>query len=359
MNEKAIHQHRKDEHLSLALKYWKTQPQSPRGLTFDNLRLLPNPLPELAVDQVDLSITCFNHRFETPFYIEAMTGGSALGDKVNRQLADIAANQHLAMAVGSQSIAIKYPELAEGFRQVRQHNPQGFILANLGAHHGLEAAQRAVEMLQADALELHVNVAQELTMRESEGDRSFYWLENINRIAERLDVPVIVKEVGFGMPQALFEKLAQTAVAGINVGGKGGTDFVWIEHQRGGIFDLHDFGLTTVESLLEARLAGNHKPLIATGGISSSQQILKAQLLGADLVSSAGFVLQTLMESGLEALEARFESWREELRRFYVLQGARNLAELRQNQLLLDLSAQNFLQQRQSKNDSLGIFKLN
>ena len=113
------------------------------------------------------------------------------------------------MAVGSQSIALKYPELAEGFRQVRQHNPKGFIFANMGAGHSLENAQKAVEMLSADALEIHINTGQELVMKDSEGDRLFYWLENINRIAENLDVPVVVKEVGFGMSQKCLSSLAK------------------------------------------------------------------------------------------------------------------------------------------------------
>ena len=103
------------------------------------------------------------------------------------------------MAVGSQSIALKFPELAAGFSEVRKIHSSGFLFANIGAGHSLENAKRAVDMIEANALEIHVNTAQELPM--DEGDREFYWLENINEIASQLEVPVIVKEVGFGISQ--------------------------------------------------------------------------------------------------------------------------------------------------------------
>lgn len=128
-----------------------------------------------------------------------MTGGTERADKINAQLAEIAKNQHLAMAVGSQSIALKFPELAAGFSEVRKIHSSGFLFANIGAGHSLENAKRAVDMIEANALEIHVNTAQELPM--DEGDREFYWLENINEIASQLEVPVVVKEVGFGISQ--------------------------------------------------------------------------------------------------------------------------------------------------------------
>lgn len=348
MTEKLIHQHRKNEHISLALKYWKNEHPATDALNFNDFRLIPNGLPELSLDDIDLSVDAFGAHFDLPFYIEAMTGGSDLGDKINAQLAQVAANQKIPMAVGSQSIAIKFPELAAGFANVRQLNPNGFIFANLGAHHNLESAKKAVAMLDANALELHINVAQELTMKASEGDRIFYWLDNINEIAAKLEVPVIVKEVGFGMSQDLIKKLNQTAISGINLGGSGGTDFAWIEHQRGGEFELKNYGFSTPESLLEAQFAQNHKTLIATGGIKTPEQILKAQLLGADLVSSAGFILKTLIEQGQEPLEQLLENWQTDLRHLYLLQSAKNQKALKQKTLLQNSKAQNFRQQRKN-----------
>ncbi|EKF52286.1 type 2 isopentenyl-diphosphate Delta-isomerase [Lactococcus garvieae] len=342
---KEIHGHRKDEHLSLGLKYWR---EGRNTSEFSSaLRLVPNGLPEIAAAEVDLSVSLFEHQFDFPFYIEAMTGGSKKGDKINLELAEIAANQKIAMAVGSQSIALKYPELEEGFRQVRQHNPQGFIFANIGAGHPLENALKAVDMLSADALEIHVNTGQELVMKDSEGDRTFYWLENINHIAENLDVPVIVKEVGFGMSQKMFHQLSQTAVAGINVGGKGGTNFAWIESGRGqSTLDLNDYGFTGPESLIEAHLAQNSKPLIATGGVSSPRDILHAQLLGASLVSSAGYVLSVLQKEGIQALEEMFAQWKDDLTKLYTLVGARDLSALAQVEFIYNKELKYFLDER-------------
>ena len=331
---KEQHQHRKDEHLSLAVKFWGQLEQSQ---SFSKIRLLPNALPEIALSEVDISRELFGRRFASPFYIEAMTGGTAKTDTINAQLAEIAKNQNLAMAVGSQSIALKYPELAAGFAQVRELNPNGFIFANLGAGHSLEDAERAVDMLQADALELHINAAQELTMREGEGDRSFYWLDNIHEIASKLDVPVVVKEVGFGMAEQTFQQLEETAVAAINVGGTGGTDFAWIESHRGGRQLLDNYGLSTEDSLRQAK--ANTKPLIATGGIDSAQKVLYAQLLGARLASSAGFVLFNLVKKGPDYLETLLMDWKSDLVKLYALIGARRPEDLKRGlkSVIIDL----------------------
>ncbi|GBG96467.1 type 2 isopentenyl-diphosphate Delta-isomerase [Lactococcus termiticola] len=342
--DKAIHQHRKDEHLSLALKQWKTGPESFSGLSFDDLRLLPR-FSELAETDIDLSVSVFGNRFEFPFYIEAMTGGSERGDRLNEELAEVASQENLSMAVGSQSIALKFPELEAGFRRVRQIHKDGFILANIGAGHDLESAKKAVDMLEANALEIHVNTAQELSMKQGEGDRAFYWLDNIQKIAEGLEVPVIVKEVGFGMSPEMLERLSETAIDGINLGGKSGTNFARIEHDRGGDFSLQDFGLTTVESLLSAKQVKADKALVATGGIQSAEQIFKSLGSGANLVSSAGYFLKVLMTEGQEALAKTIQAWKADLTKFYLLQGAKNWEELQSQKFLYSPSAKAFIDQ--------------
>lgn len=347
MNDlKKIHQHRKDEHLSLALKYWKEEKNQTAGLKFSDLRLIPENLPELSLTDIDLSVELFKHQFESPFYIEAITGGTPRTNQVNENLAQLAKNQHLAMAVGSQSIAIKYPELAEGFKKVREIHRDGFLFANIGAGHDLLAAQKAVAMIEANALEIHINTAQELPM--DEGDREFYWLENLDQIASKLDVPVIVKEVGFGISQSTYQKLSETAISGINVGGAGGTNFAWIERKRGKSgFNIDDFGLSTVESLLEAQFAGNQKALIATGGIQSADDILKSLMLGAQMTSSAGFILKNLMLNGLDETEAVLAKWREDLQKRMLLVGAKNSEELQEKELLFNANSMSYIKQRQ------------
>ncbi|MDR0297683.1 MAG: alpha-hydroxy-acid oxidizing protein [Streptococcaceae bacterium] len=295
---KDAHQHRKDAHLSLALSYWKEK----HAIEDDEVVHAENAAP----------VALFGHTFEFPFYIEAMTGGSARGDALNLQLAEIAKSLNLALAVGSQSIALHYPELEKGFRAVRAATPKGFLFANIGAGSEMSDARRAVDMIEANALEIHMNMYQELGMREDEGDRDFSeWLETIDRIAADLDVPVIAKEVGFGMPRALLEALQETHVAAINVGGRGGTDFGWIEHRRNpNGMDFTNFGLTTLESLENARLSAITKPLIATGGISSPADIARFLSAGASLTSAAGFVLSALTNTGLEKTIETLAHWK-------------------------------------------------
>ncbi|MFV0555744.1 MAG: type 2 isopentenyl-diphosphate Delta-isomerase [Lactovum sp.] len=345
LTAKDIHQHRKDEHLSLAFKYWKEKKMSGNGLK--NLRFIPTNLAEISEAEINLSVSLFDKKFEKPFYIEAITGGSKRADKINFQLVEIAKNQKIAMAVGSQSIAIKHPELVESFRQIRKNNPSGFLFANLGAGYGVEEAKKVVDMIEADALEIHINLAQELTMKDSEGDRSFYWLENIHNIASQLDCPVIIKEVGFGMSQLTFQELQKTAVAAINIGAKGGTNFAWIERQRAHQLDLDDFGLTVAESLLEAKMSKNKKPLIATGGISTANEIVKSQILGASLSSSAGAILFNLLENGLEETNKYLEKWEKDLRKIYCLLGVRTREELEKVNLLYDDKLRDFIKQRE------------
>lgn len=330
MTEKAVHQHRKDEHLSLAIKYWREK--LPKN-SFDDLRFVPAGFPEMAIKDVDLSVQLFDDlKLDVPFYIEAMTGGSDRGNRVNEQLAELAKNQKIAMAVGSQSIALKYPELADGFEKIRKINPDGILFANMGAGNSLEAAKKVVDMIAANALEVHINVAQELTM--DEGDREFYWLENINEIALKLEVPVIVKEVGFGMSETLLKQLSQTAVSAINIGGSGGTNFAWIERNRStNGLNLDNFGLTTVESLREMQNVNLSQKIIATGGINKAEDIVKAQILGATAASSAGFILSNLMKSGIDETEKIIEQWKSDLPKIYTLLGARNLTELQKSKL--------------------------
>jgi isopentenyl-diphosphate delta-isomerase len=347
-NTESQQAHRKDEHLSLGVKLWRDNDRVQVGSPFDAVRWLPNALPEIALDEVDVSTTLFNHQFEWPFYIEAMTGGSQRTHVINQQLAEIAAQTNLAMAVGSQSIALKEPEAIASFRQVRQHHPNGFLLANLGADHTIENVQRAIDMLEANAIELHINVGQELVM--AEGDRHFYWLDNIANIAAKSPVPVIIKEVGFGMSQHTFQQLQLTGIAAINVGGANGTNFAMIERRRNRqqtSVNLDDFGLSTVESLLEAQFADNRLPLIATGGLQRAHDVVTSQMIGAQLTSSAGAFLHTLVISGQDALLQQIVQWQTDLPKLYALLGARSYEDLLQAPRVYSSELHNFIQQRQ------------
>lgn len=155
---------RKDEHVSLAKAFHKEHSND-----FDAVRLVHQSFPQIDVADVSIATTVFDRSFSSPFFINAMTGGSEKTLKINQELAEIAQACELMMATGSVSAALKDPSVADSFRIVRKANPDGFLLANIGAGSPVENAQRAVELFGADALQIHLNAPQELVMPE--GDR--------------------------------------------------------------------------------------------------------------------------------------------------------------------------------------------
>ena len=318
---------RKNEHLSLARKYYD---QAHVSHPFDQVRLVHTALPEMAVTDVDLKVPLAGQlQLSAPFYLEAMTGGSQTALTINRQLARLAAKHRLAMATGSVSIALKDPTARASFTVIREENPDGIVIANLSSGASLADARAAVELLDADALELHLNAAQELVMPE--GDRRFFWLDNLRELAAALTVPVIVKEVGFGMNKTDVAKLAQAGVQAINVSGRGGTNFALIENRRNHGEDfssLAQWGQTTPEALLEARAAKTGRPIIASGGISSPLDVIKAGALGASSCGVAGYFLNILQTAGPKALDQEIANWLAVLPRLLALQGVSRFADL-------------------------------
>lgn len=320
---KNIHSHRKDEHVSLAEKFYQDQAHA----GFEQIHLLPNSLPEMTVEETDLTTALAGISIEFPFFIQAMTGGSEYTAKLNARLAEIAQATGLAMAVGSQSVAIKYPELAASFKIVRQKNPDGVVLANVGAAATVQKAQQAVAMLDANALQLHINVAQELVMPE--GDREFNYLDHIKAIIEALPVPVIVKSVGGGITIADIQRLKQIGVKYVDVGGKGGTNFIQIENARRHEKDfdfMQDFGLTTVESLQAVHQA--NLSITATGGIRNTSDIIKSMALGADNVGIAGYFLHQILHHDNTEVINLIEQMKYQLRALLVLTGEKSVKNL-------------------------------
>ena len=318
---------RKNEHLSLARKYYD---QAHASHPFDQVRLIHTALPETAVADVDITSPLTKQiRLNAPFYFEAMTGGSQAALTINRQLAQIAAKYQLAMATGSVSIALKDPAARESFTVIRDENPDGIVIANLSSGASLTDARAAIDLLGANALELHLNAAQELIMPE--GDRRFFWLDNIRELATALDVPVIVKEVGFGMNKVDVAKLAQAGVEAINVSGRGGTNFALIENRRNHKQDfatLAQWGQTTPEALLEARAAKSGLPVIASGGISSPVDLIKAAALGASSCGVAGYFLNILQAAGPAVLDQEVADWLTVIPRLLALQGVEQFSDL-------------------------------
>lgn len=338
----SAHAHRKDEHLAIAEK--RFQVTATAG--FDQVRLIHRGLPELDQNDIHLKSQFGDLSLDWPFYIEAMTGGSPRTGVINEQLARVAAASGIGMAVGSQSIAISEPEQLGTFKTVRENNPDGIIFANVGAGVSITAAQQAVEMIEANALEVHINSGQELIMPE--GDRSFHWLAHLTKLVKAVDIPVIVKEVGFGMSRETAAQIEQSGVQYVNISGRGGTNFAQIENER--LIDhhldyLHDWGQTTVESLLEVQQSPLH--VAASGGVRTPLDVLKSLVLGADAVGVAGFFLHELMTNGETALLALIQQWQQDLRHLYLLTGCQTTADLRQVPYVLSSDLLTYRQQRQ------------
>ena len=348
-------QNRKDAHLALADAQYN--PRANSG--FDSVRFMPNALPQLALDEVDSSVRVFAEDascacsayasacsasanpvflWRSPLYINAMTGGSANAQKINAQLARVAAKTGVAIASGSLSAALQNDALSDTFSVIRSENPRGFVMANVSAGMSQSDAMRAVEMLQANALQVHLNAAQELVMPE--GDRDFRnWLKNIEQIVrscERVRVPVVVKETGCGMTARDVLRLRDVGVRAVDVSGRGGTNFVTIENARrshGGYDYLADWGLTTVESLIDIRkceaLKANPVEVFASGGVRTPLDVVRALALGASAVGVAGEFLHTLMHEGEDALAQQISDWQEQIRVIMALLGCKSVADLR------------------------------
>lgn len=343
-----IIQNRKDAHLALADAQYN--PRANSG--FDSVRFMPNALPQVALDEVDSSVRVFaedascacsasvNPAFlwRSPLYINAMTGGSSNAQKINAQLARVAAKTGVAIASGSLSAALQNDALTATFSVIRSENPRGFVMANVSAGTSQSDAMRAVDMLQANALQVHLNAAQELVMPE--GDRDFRnWLKNIEQIVrscERMRVPVVVKETGCGMTARDVLRLRDVGVRSVDVSGRGGTNFVTIENARrshSGYDYLADWGLTTVESLIDIRkceaLKANPVEIFASGGVRTPLDVVRALALGASAVGVAGEFLHTLMHEGEDALTQQISDWQEQIRVIMALLGCKSVADLR------------------------------
>lgn len=295
-----------------------------------------NSIPELDMEEIDLSCQFLGKKLNLPLILNAITGGTPLAEEINCNLALLAKKYGIAMAVGSQTISIDNPELAATFSIVREINPEGIIIANIGANRPVEDALAAVEMIKADALQLHFNVPQELAMRE--GDRSFKGIiDNVARIIERCPVPVIAKEVGFGFSRESAVLLYQAGVKIIDVGGTGGTNFIVIEDKRGGMFggELDSWGLPTAWSLAEVLSLRLPFTVIASGGIRTALDAAKALAMGADLVGIAGSFLKVLLKEGAGKLEKMVDEMLYRLQAVFLMTGARNIYELRKKPVLI------------------------
>lgn len=300
---------------------------------FGDVYLPHNALPEIDFGQINTKSSFLGKTVDFPLMINAMTGGFDRALEINGHLSSIAAAFNMPMAVGSQSIAIKDPAYAASFKVVRKNMKQGVVIANINGFATLDQVKAAVDMVEADGVQIHLNPAQEICMPE--GDRDFTGvLKRIEAYVRYIEKPVIVKEVGFGLSEEVVQSLVGVGVKHLDIGGAGGTNFIKIESARNEAFDfpeLADWGIPTALSLYQARrVTDGSVKIISSGGMRRADEVVKALVLGADMIGISGPILRCLMEEGLDATHDYIQNLHYKSKIIMLLLGKGDLESLRQ-----------------------------
>jgi isopentenyl-diphosphate delta-isomerase len=336
-----VHTQRKSDHLRISLE----EDVSFRRLTtgLERYRFIHQALPGINRGEINLSTVLLGKELKAPLIISSMTGGTESAEQINMNLARAAQAHGVGMGVGSQRAAIEDPQWAYTY-QVRRVAPDILLLANLGAvqlnhGYGLDECRQAVEMIEADGLILHLNPLQEAL--QDGGDVNFAGLlARIEDVCRHLSVPVMVKEVGWGISEEVARKLASAGVAAIDVAGAGGTSWSQVEMHRTNdeltrqiAADFADWGIPTADSLCLARRGAPQTALIASGGIYMGIEVAKAVALGADAAALATPFLR-MANLSAEAVGQKIYEIAEELRTAMFCIGAADLEALKDTPFL-------------------------
>lgn len=320
--------------------------QSLQSAGWNDIHLIPATIPANSLAETDLTTTLLDHDLQAPVMIASMTGGHEAALDINARLAEATERLGLAIGSGSQRAALVDPSLAPSYTVLRKNAPTAFVMANIGvcqlveqgasgAAIGADDVAALVNMVEANALAVHLNIVEELI--QPEGDRNMSGiLDAIRRIVSASPVPVVAKETGAGIASEEGVSLVSAGVAAIDVGGAGGTSFARIETMRAaevgdsrGVLlgaTFADWGIPTAISILETRDVG--VPVIATGGIRNGLDAAKALAMGADVVG-VGRPALVAAQKGLDEVIEWLELFIEELRMAIVLTGASTIADLR------------------------------
>jgi len=347
---------RKNDHIQICLE---ENVQARRTTTgFEDVFLVHKALPEIEREKINLSTFVFNHKFSAPLIVGAMTGGIAKAAKINAAIAEAVEELGLGMGVGSQRAAIEDPRLEDTFAIARKKAPTAFLVANIGGPqlvrgYGVKEAKKAVEMMRADALAIHLNPLQEAV--QPEGETNFIGVLNkIGEVAQALEVPVIVKETGAGIAAEEAKILEEAGVAGIDVAGVGGTSWAAVEYHRAKRVQnefrrrlgetFWDWGIPTAVSLVEV-VQSVHLTVIASGGIRYGTEAAKALALGANLVSMALPILQPATKDS-EEVKQKLQFVIKELENAMFLVGAESIEKLKEVPVVLTGKTAEWLRMR-------------
>lgn len=328
-------QTRKDDHIRICLDEKVQFNQVTNGL--EKYHFTHCCLPELNYADIDISTYFLGKKLATPLLISSMTGGTENAQLINQRLSTIAQKYGLAMGIGSGRVIIEKPEVAKTF-QVRSSCPDILLLANIGAvqlNYGYTWREcwKLVEILEADALILHLNPLQECI--QPEGDTNFQGLlDKIAVLCEKISIPVIVKEVGNGINATMAEKLINVGVKAIDVAGAGGTSWAMVESERSDNYlkrelgkTFANWGIPTADCVIDIAQKYPDIPLIASGGIRNGLEVAKLLALGADMVGLAYPFLKSSIES-IESLENLVELLSAEIKTVLFCTGNKDISNL-------------------------------
>lgn len=318
---------RKDQHIKHALAY-----ESPYN-SFDEMELIQASLPKYDLSDIDISTAFAGHQWSAPFYINAMTGGSPGAKVVNQKLAQVAQACDLLFVTGSYSAALK--NQADDSYDVKTLAPEVKLGTNIGLDKPVELAQQTIAEMQPELLQVHVNVMQELLMPE--GERTFaHWRQHLRDYLDHIRVPLILKEVGFGMDRQSILDAAALGVKTFDISGRGGTSFAYIENQRGGHRDyLNDWGQSTVQTLLNCQDLTDRVEILASGGVRHPLDIVKALVLGAKGVGLSKTLLELVTTKPVEEVVAVVQGWKMDLKLIMCALNCASIEELKSVDYLL------------------------
>ncbi len=314
---------------------------------FEDIKLIPLVSAALDYSDIDLSLELFGKQLAAPLLINAMTGGAPGLEKYNEAFARAAMDNGIALAVGSQKAGLNKEEVVSSYKIVRQIYPKGLIFANLSALESTDDMQRAIEMIEADALQLHINPAQELSMPE--GERNFsHLLKNIEKAVKKIDLPIIIKETGTGLSKEAVKDFYDLGIRYFDTGSYGGCNFALIEERRKGLQEalLSQIGMPGPMSILENRVAAPDAFIFASGGLRKSIQLVKGLVLGADMLGIASYFLKTYSEEGQPVLSAKIGEMLWEMKEIFLLLGFKNLEQAKTGAYILTNEMKEWADQR-------------
>lgn len=353
---------RKDEHILLVST---KDVECKRTTMLEDVEFVHDTLPDLDLDQIDVSKTFLDKSMDAPLIIGAMTGGTELTKKINVKLAKNAQKFNIPMMVGSQRVILKRPDTATSFSAIRDHAPDVPIVGNIGLAQvamsdNFDYVDKLIDNINANALAVHLNAIQEVI--QPEGDKKFAnAIKNIEKLKDQIDIPIIIKETGCGISNEVAKDLFDIGIKIIDVSGVGGTSWVAVEYYRALEHDMKtkmalgklfwDWGIPTAASIIEVKSAASQHPgvqIIGSGGIRTGIDVAKAIRLGAGFAAMARPLLMEVLKDE-KALTDFIQQVITELKIAMLLTGSKNLVELQKAPIVISGALKNWMEERKNK----------